>query len=100
MCVNFPNSMQILIHRSTFMYRLLGFASKNTKHFIILSKTKDSTDDILSLYYPWVFTHGCQTSGSPRNTGNSVEMEKIGFCVICMGVLSNTNYFLQLFPVV
>ena len=73
MCVNFPNSMQILIHRSAFMYRLLVFASKNTHYMVVLSKTKDIEDKILNLCYPWVFTHGCQTSGSPRNTGNLAE---------------------------
>ena len=83
MGVNFPDSMQILIHRSTFMYRLLGFVSKNTSHLVILSETKDSKGKILSLYCPWVFTHGCQTSGSPRNTRNTAEMENFsGLCNI------------------
>ena len=53
--------------------------SKNTNYFVVLSETKDSKSKILSLCYPWVFTHGCQTSGSPANagnTGNLVEMEK------------------------
>ena len=87
MYVDFPDSMQILIHRSTFMYRLLGFASKNTKHLAVLSKTKDSKGKILSLCYPWVFIHGCQTSRSPGNMGNTrnlAETEKFGFCVTYM----------------
>ena len=50
--------------------------SKNTNYFVVLSETKDSKSKILSLCYPWVFTHGCWTSGSPGNTGNSAEMEK------------------------
>ena len=53
--------------------------SKNTNYFVVLSETKDSKSKILSLCYPCMFTHGCQTSGSPRNarnTGNSAETEK------------------------
>ena len=53
--------------------------SKNTNYLVVLIETKDIEGTILSLCYPWVFTHGCQTSGSPRNTrntGNLVEMEK------------------------
>ena len=46
-----------------------------------LSETNDIEGKILNLCYPWVFTHECRTSGSPRNTGNLAEMEK--FLVLC-----------------
>ena len=29
--------------------------SKNTNYLVVLSETKDSTDEILNLCYPWVF---------------------------------------------
>ena len=28
--------------------------SKNTNYLVVLSETKDSTDEILNLCYPWV----------------------------------------------
>ena len=62
MVVNFPNR------------RLL--CAKNTNYLVVLSETNDIEGKILSLCYPWVFTHGCQTSRSPRNTRNLAEMEK------------------------
>ena len=43
---------------------------------VVLRETKDIEDKILGLCYPWV-THGYQISGSPRNTGNLAETEKI-----------------------
>ena len=70
MSVNFPNR------------KLL--CPKNTNYLVVLNETKDIEDKILSLCYPWVFTHGCQTSRSPRNTrntGNLAETEK--FWVLC-----------------
>ena len=73
----------------------VNFSNIYVQKMVVLSKTKESKDKILNLCYSW-------TPRSPRNTGNTenlAEMEKFGFCVICMGVLS-TKHFLQLFPVI
>ena len=67
MVVNFPNR------------RLL--CPKNTNYLVVLSETNDIEGKILSLCYPWVFTHGCQTSRSPRNTRNLAERKN--FLVLC-----------------
>ena len=80
----------------------VNFSNIYVQKTVVLSKTKESKDKILNLCYPWGNTHGCWTPRSPQNTGNTgnlAEMEKFGFCVICMGVLS-TKHFLQLFPVI
>ena len=62
--------------------------------WLFWKETKENKDKILGPYYPWVLTvtHGYQTSGSPANTRNLAEMEKIWVLHnMCVGVLS-TNY--------
>ena len=48
---------------------------------VVLRETKDNKDELLNLCYPWVNTHGYQTSRSAGNTGNLAKMEKFG--VLC-----------------
>ena len=69
--------------------------SKNTNYLVVLNETKDSKDGILNLCYPWVFTHGCWTPRSPRNTRNLAEMEKI--LVLC-NMYGSIEY--QIFPAI
>ena len=61
MVVNFPN--RILL------------CPKNTNYLVVLSETNDIEGKA------WVFTHGCQTSRSPGNTGNLAEQKN--FLVLC-----------------
>ena len=78
------------------IFKIGDYYVQNTNYLVVLSETKDSTDEILNLCYPWVFTYGCQTPRSPRNTrntGNLVEMEK--FWVLC-NMYGSIEY--QIFP--
>ena len=67
--------------------------SKNTNYLVVLSETNDSTDEILNLCYPWVFTHGYPEVPDILEIPEIWQKQKnLGFCVICMAVLSSTNY--------